>query len=169
MAREFARILLSVWGDEGWKSLSSSDHDVFVSLLTSPDLSWCGVAPLLPQRLVEFSADLTLRKVQGSLRALEDAGLVVTDTSTGEILVRSYVRHDGVMSKPNIVKAMIRARSKVRSQLIRDALNAELGRIHEEAPSLAGWSTMIDVAPNIMANCSRNSSRNSSPKGSRNR
>jgi hypothetical protein len=167
MAREFARVLLSVWNDDdGWKMLNSVDHDVFVALLTSPDLSWCGVAPLLPQRLVEFSADLTLRKVHNSIRALEAARLVVTDDKTGEILVRSYVRHDGVMAKPNIVKAMLRARSKVRSESIRDAIDAELNRIHDQSPTLAGWTTMVTIEPDIMPNGSANSSLNGSANGS---
>lgn len=57
MAREHARIYLSAWDDDDFLALSQVEQWAYWALLSSPDLSWCGVAPLLPQRLAKLSRD----------------------------------------------------------------------------------------------------------------
>lgn len=152
MPRTHARLLVSVWKDVDWLALTSQQHDVYLALLTTHDLSWCGVAPLLPQRLVGWSSDLTERKVQAALDVLADpnAGrFLVVDRSTGEVLVRSYVRHDNLLKQPNVTKAMIRSLQNVRSPTLRDAVVAELGRAYKDEPEHNGWKTMAVCAPEL--------------------
>lgn len=145
MARDFAKLLTKIWSDEDWKRLSSTDHDVYLALLTTHDLSWCGVAPMLPQRLVGFASDLTLRRVDASLRRLSDVRFILNDDDTGEIAVRSFIRNDKVMSQPNIVRAMNKALSAVRSETIIDNIECELTRVFAENPEYRGWDTLKSI------------------------
>lgn len=163
MARNHARLLVSLWNDPDWLALTSHQHDVYAALLTTHDLSWCGVAPLLPQRLVAWAADLTLRKVQAALEVLasEVAGrFLVIDPATAEILIRSYVRHDDLLKQPNVTKAMVRSIPKVRSKIIQQAITVELGRKFQEDPDLKGWDTLRAEDPELYAKVSANPSAN---------
>ena len=116
----------------------------YLALLSSPDLSWCGVAPLIPRRLANLAADLTERKVIANLNALraEPGRLLVIDEDTAEVGVRSYVRHDDLIKQPNVTKAMIRSLPRVRSKHIRDTIVTELRRKYGEDPDLKGWATI---------------------------
>lgn len=142
-------MLLSLWSDDDWRALTSQQHDVYAALLTTHDLSWCGVAPLLPQRLVGWSVDLNLRRVQVTLEQLADARFLVIDEAAGEILVRSYVRHDDFLKQPNVTKAMARALERVRSDQLHRTVVAELGRKLKEEPDLKGWRTLSDGFPQL--------------------
>lgn len=159
MARKHARLLVSIWSDEDWLCLSSMQQTTYLALLGSVDLSWCGVAPLLPQRLVGKSADMTNeRKVRSCLDALQaDPGrFVVIDESTGELLVRTYVRHDEILKQPNVTKAMAKAIEKVHSPRIHQAIVIELRRLYREDPDLNGWSSFALIKPELFETLSAN-------------
>ncbi len=132
MAREHARILLSVWEDDDFLALRALDQWTYFALLSHRDLSWCGVSPLLPQRYAALATDMTASKASTSLRNLERARFVVVDHDTAEIAARTFVRHDGIMKKPNVLIAAIKAFNKVHSQPIRDALQQEFARAYAE-------------------------------------
>jgi hypothetical protein len=145
MARKHARLLLRIWDDPDWLRLSSAHQTTYLALLGSVDLSWCGVAPLLPQRLVGKSADLVNeRKVKTLLDGLqaEPGRFLVIDDSTAEVLVRTYVRHDEIMRQPNVAKAMVRAIAKVHSGRLVKAIEGELRRMYRDNPDLNGWDAV---------------------------
>ena len=150
MARSYAPLLTAIWEDPDWKALSSTDHDVFVALLTSSDLSRCGVALDLPSRYVEFAADLTERKVAKALANLAARRFIVRDTSTSEVLVRNYVRHDGVIRRPMIARAMAKATDKVRSPKLRREIATQFARIRAEEPDAPGWRHVEELAPDLV-------------------
>jgi hypothetical protein len=172
MARNHARLLLSIWDDPDWLKLTSSQHDVYLALLSSRDLSWCGVAPLLPQRLAHVSADMTERKARSALAVLSSARFLVIDEASAEVAVRSYVRHDDFLKQPNVVKAMIKDLRKVHSRMISKSVAIELGRAFKEDPDLKGWATIRlldrDLFAAVSANGSANPSANPFGKGSAN-
>lgn len=153
MAREYARLLVSIWDDPEWVGLTSTQQMTYLALLSSRDLSWCGVAPLLPQRLASGSADLTERKVRQALTELTDGPgrFLVADEQTAEILVRTYVRHDDILKQPNVTKAMVRAIPKVRSKRLQQAITVELWRKHQDNPNLRGWDTLQSESPELFA------------------
>jgi hypothetical protein len=151
VAREFVRLLTSIHEDPDWLGMTSQQHDVYVALMTSQDLSWCGVMPYIPKRLARFSADLTERRVIGALSELENLRMVIVDRSTEELLVRTYIRHDGLLKKPNIARAMEKALVRVHSGDIRAAIIQELGRVYLDDPGMPCWDAlsaelMIDVS-----------------------
>ena len=149
MARSYAPVLTAVWEDPDWQALSSTDHDVFVALLTSSDLSRCGVSLDLPSRFVPFASDLTERKVAKAFTNLAARRFIVRDPKTSEVLVRNYVRHDGMLRRPMIARAMAKATDKVRSPLLRRELAAQLARIRREEPEAPGWKHVAEIAPTL--------------------
>lgn len=165
MARTHARLLLSLWNDPDWLALTSQQHDVYTALLTTHDLSWCGVAPLLPQRIVMWSSDLTARKVQAALEVLasQQAGrLLVIDESAAEVSVRTFVRHDDLMKQPNVVKAMLAALERVRSRTIHDVITHELRRMYQDDSELRGWAVIRSQNPELFTKLSGNPLRKAS-------
>lgn len=133
MAREHARIFVSIWEEGGdFPDLTMAEQWAYFALLSSRDLSWCGVAPLIPQRLARLSKDGTPAKATKAIHGLARHGYVLMDLDTAEVAVRTFVRHDGVMKQPNVLCAAIKAWGKVHSEAIRDGLRAEFGRAYVE-------------------------------------
>lgn len=162
MARDHARLLVSIWADEDFTRLTSAQQLTYLSLISSPDLSWCGVLPLLPQRLALLSSDATERKVRANLTALEDRRFIVTDEVTAEVLVRSYVRHDNLLRQPNVVKAMVKALQRVHSDHLQEVVIGELARAFREDPDAKGWPIIRSEQPELFARVSANPSPNPS-------
>lgn len=162
MARNHARLLVAIWDDPDWIALTTSHQITYLALLSSRDLSWCGVAPLLPQRLATIADDMNERKVKGSLDHLEQQRFLVIDRSTAEVLVRSYIRHDDFLKQPNVVKAMIKDLAKIRSAAIHDAVISELQRKKKEDSELRGWDTIQSLDPGLFAKVNGNPLRRAS-------
>jgi len=160
MARDHARLLVSIWDDDDWTSLDTASQTVYSSLISSPDLSWCGVAPLLPQRIARNATDLTERKVRNSFGSLVQRRFLIIDEETAEILVRSYVRHDGILKQPNVTKALVRAMDRVHSDHLLEAVKVELSRLLIDEPDHKGWDTIRSGWPELYAELL--------PKGQRN-
>lgn len=147
MAHEFARYMTSTHRDPDWTSLTTLQHDCYMALLCSEDISWAGVVPYAPLRFSGFASDLTARKITRTWQELDEAGLLVVDKGSAEILARTFVKHDGVIKKPNITKAFCTAYLKVRSDKIRSALDTELWKLYQAAPDLAGWVPFEECLP----------------------
>lgn len=126
MARDHARIWISIWDDADFTSLPIAHQRMYLALMSNEDINYVGVAPLLPGRLARKAADLTERKVMQSIDALADALFVIVDKTTSEVCVRTFIRHDGILKQPNVVRAMNKAYAKVHSETIRAAIREEL-------------------------------------------
>lgn len=166
MARRYARLWLSIWDNDDFISLDPVAQNTYLTLISSPDLSWCGVAPLLPKRQARTARGLTERKVTTAISHLEAATFVVTDTDTDEILVRRFVHYDEVIKQPNVAKAMCSAMDRVHSQRIRAAMDDELRREFTTEPDLKGWDAIRASFPDVYAKASGNPSAKGSAKGS---
>ena len=176
MARDHARIWISVWSDPDFTGLAAAEQALYWMLISSPDLSWCGVVDLVPERFVDLSADLTRRKFVTALGVLRTKAFVIVDEHTAEILVRSYVRRNEVLRQPNVAKAMVRAMRKLHSAALRLALVGELARIRRDDPAAKGWhgvraedeDLFIEIGRKASQNGSGNPSENPSRKGAPN-
>ena len=125
--RQFAVLRLSIWDDPDFAGLTADQQLVYIMAISSPDLSYAGVFPLLTQRFTRIS-DLTDRRVRNALDALAQKRYLVIDRETGEVCVRTYIRHDGVLKQPNVVRAMNKAYEKVHSGLIRETIRDEVAK-----------------------------------------
>lgn len=150
MARDHARIQTARNRDEDWRSLPWEAQWTYDQILCQEALSYAGIIDYRAGRIASLSANATPKKVEAAITALEAARFVVVDRMTEELLVRSYVRHDGVMDRANMGKAVGRALAKVVSMDLRQAVITELARHFGERPALAGWHGLRDLYPDVM-------------------
>jgi len=152
MARDHARIDLGIWNDDDFRNLSPAAQHLYLVLLTSPSLSYCGVGDWRPARILPLAGGWTL---DGLTRAAEELAkdlYIVVDEATEEVLVRSFIRNDGLMKQPKMAVAMSKAFAAVASQSLRGVVAFELQRLHEDDPKLNGWGS--DKASEILSKTS---------------
>lgn len=143
MPRSEARIFTSIWRDEDFIALPPGPQRLYMFLVSQHDVSYCGVMPLLPQRWAAKAAGLTIADVERDLKTLEGTAypsanpdpalaktpFVVVDRDSGELLIRSLIRRDGIWKQPNLLKQARDAADQVESRQILGALLAELHRL----------------------------------------
>lgn len=151
MARDHGRIKTSVWRDQDWRDLSANAQWLYLAIVTQEGLSRCGVLDWRPGRIAALGKGMTAAKVERAARELEAARFLLVDRQTEEALARSFVRHDGVLDRVNMGKAVGRALAKVYSQPLRTAILAELARAYVENPGLAGWNGIAALFPDDFA------------------
>lgn len=151
MARDHARIKVRIWNDPDFRALDVAGQHAYLMLTSQPSLTYCGVMDYIPGRLAVLSRSNTDAKVAAAIKTLERARFAVVDRKTHEVLVRSYVRHDGVMERVNMGKAVARALEKVVSNTLRDAILTELGRLYAEEPKLHGWVGFREIDPDAFS------------------
>lgn len=141
MAREHATIKLDIWADDDFRALPRDAQHLYFVLLTSSTLSYCGVGDWRPKRLAALAAGWTAGDVESAARVLAGRRYIVVDEDTEEVLIRSFVRNDGLMSRELMATAMAKAWSSVSSAVLRGVIVHELIRLHEEFPKLGGWQS----------------------------
>lgn len=151
MARKHAQIKTTIWEDPDWIRLDQSAQHLYWTLISHKDLSYCGVVPYLPGRWAKLADGLTVAKLKGAARSLERGKYVVIDREMGELLIRSFVRHDNILARRNMGNACARALGNVHSQGIRDSVMHELARLWLESPELDGWAGFKDFDPEAFA------------------
>lgn len=160
MARDHARLKVSIWeDDEDFLALRCADQHVYFMLMSNKGLSRCGVLDFIPARFEKLAADLTAAKFKASVQRLVAARFLVVDDRTQELLVRSYVRQDGVLDRVNMGKAAGSAFEAVVSHAIKQAIGDELARYMKEQPDLPGWKGLADTSPIAYAMASGMESR----------
>jgi hypothetical protein len=166
MARDHARLYCAIWNDPDWRALDMAAQHAYMTLLSQPRLSYCGVLDYIPSRFAALTNGSTERKFRAAVATLEGSRFVMVDGSTHELLVRSYVRHDGVLDRPNMGKATARAVGQVVSVPLRDQVLAELGRLMADEPGLSGWIGFKTFDPEAYAMACDMASRMGSAMGS---
>lgn len=146
MARDHARIKVDIW-DGDFTALRTTEQHAYFLLASNRGLSRCGVLDYIPSRFLDLAADLTTSRFKAAVTGLRAKRFVVIDDHTQELLVRSYVRHDGVLDRLNMGKATGTAFEAVVSDLIRHAIGDELARLMREKPDLEGWKGLAMTSP----------------------
>lgn len=148
MARDHARIKTSIWTeDPDFLALKVAEQHAYLMLASNPGLSRCGVLAYIPGRFDHLAADMTPARFRAAVAGLRAARFVVLDERTQELLLRSYVRHDGVLDRLNMGKATGTAFEAVVSRQIRRAIGDELARLMQDEPDLAGWVGLAQTSP----------------------
>src|SRR3954447_16815038 len=102
MAREYARLRIDIWIDDNFRRLSPPAQHLYFVLLTSPSLSYCGVSDWRPGRIAAAAAGWTAEAVEAAGRELTECQYIVPDAGTEEVLIRSFIRHDGLMKESRV-------------------------------------------------------------------
>lgn len=162
MPRTEARIHTTIWDDEHFRDLPPLPQWLYFALLSQDDLMLCGVMPHRPARWSKLAKGLTpaaIKKLVDQLAA-PPGRFVVVDRDTGELLVRTFMKHDGVLTKPNVFKG---AASSVR-QVDSDVILAEIPK--QFPPQLReGWPDIYrSIEPKILGQIMRNASTEPPPE-----
>lgn len=139
MANDYARVVRSIWADDDFRALSHNAQWLYFHLLTSPAINYCGVTDWRPARIAALTADMTADGVEASSVELEGNLYTVVDRDSEEVLIRSFVRHDGLMSSPNMAAAMVKAHAATVSRALRGVVVHELKRLQKDQSDLRGW------------------------------
>jgi hypothetical protein len=156
MAREYARVKVSIWADSDFRLLSDAAQALYFRLLSSPTMSLCGVADWRPNRLAALTSDMTPERVREVADELAERSYIVVDEVTEEVLIRSFVRHDGLIKTPNIAAAMVKDYAGTASATLRGVIVHELVRLHTDEPAMKGWATASkllsepEIDPSVM-------------------
>ena len=89
-------------------------------------------------RVAMMSADGTVEDLNAAAGELEDNKFIVVDEETEEVLIRSFVKHDGLMKSPNLAAALAREYGNVYSKRIREVVAFEVQKLHRNEPELKG-------------------------------
>lgn len=138
MARDHGRILCRIWTDEEFKQRSKGAQWMYMMLLSQQGINHAGVLPLTIQRWANCSPGTTTENINQYLYELAQHRYVFVDHDTEELLVRSFIRNDGVVKQPNTFKAALRQAGEVLSKKLRTVLAGELRRLgREDADQIA--------------------------------
>ncbi|MFI9463827.1 hypothetical protein [Streptomyces xiamenensis] len=129
MARGHARIASTIWEDADFLALTTDQQHLYLFLLGQPNLSHAGVLPLTYRRWARKASGLAARDLEDRMGALHTARFVVADEDTEEVLIRTFVRNDGVWKQPRMMGAMVAAAAEIESRALRAALLVEVLRI----------------------------------------
>lgn len=140
MARDRANIYTDIWASGEWRVLSMPAQWLYFALLTSPTLSYAGVADWRAGRLAALTELASAEVVNAAGSELMHKHFVLVDESTEEVLVRSFIKHDGLLKQPKLTVSMCKAFAAVASQPIREVIAAEMQKLHKREPDLRAWS-----------------------------
>ncbi|MFC7330792.1 hypothetical protein [Marinactinospora rubrisoli] len=130
MARSYAQIKSGIWQDEHFVSrLSESAQRLYFLLLSQPNLNSAGVLPLQERRWKKLARDSTDATVTAALAELHAHWYVIVDEDTEEVLIRTFIRNDGLWRQPNVLKSALGHVENTMSATLRAVLRHELSRL----------------------------------------
>lgn len=129
MARSYANIFTAIWRDPDWRALDRGDQQLYVLLVTQPNITAAGMLPMTTGRWAAMAEDSNADTIQVSLRKLAAARFVAVDETTEELLVRSFVRHDNGYGNRKRRVVIESAAGEIESRTLRQVLAVELVRL----------------------------------------
>lgn len=140
MARDHARVNVTIWGDPNFRRLPPPAQHLYMLLWTAPDLSYCGVHDWRPARLTGLAEGWTRQAIETAAACLEARHFLVIDHDTEEVMIRSWIRWDGLMKQPRMAISCITAYASVASPTIREVIVHQLAEEQSRLPDLACWA-----------------------------
>lgn len=120
MARSHGVIKAEVWEvGSDYRRLSVDPQWAFEMLISQPQINNLGLLPYVPEKWCRLAADLTRPRLDHALQTLDELRYTITDIDTSELLVRTFIRHDGVWKQPKLVTNARRLLRETESDTIR--------------------------------------------------
>ena len=129
MARTYAQIQVAIWQDDDFRALPPEAQHLYFLLLTSPKLNLAGVADWRPNRVATLARYWDEPNVRKAAEILEHADYILTDPRTEEVVVRTFIKHDGILRNPKTAAGMVAAWGNTYSQPIRRCIANEVSRL----------------------------------------
>jgi hypothetical protein len=128
--RKYSQVSTGLWRpDDDFHGLGMAGQWAYFMLITQPDISAAGVLSLNVKRWASRTDDIDPSIVVAALQRLQDAGKVVYDTDTEELLVRTFVKWDGGYNNQKRRPVIERAARAVESMKLRRVLARELSKL----------------------------------------
>lgn len=125
MARSYGALKVAVWeAGSGFRNLTQLAQWCYVLLISQPQLNNLGVLPYTPEKWVRFASGLTHETLDTGLGELDYLRYIVVDLDTGELLVRTFIKHDKVWQQPSLITNARKLIREVESDVIRGHLTA---------------------------------------------
>jgi hypothetical protein len=129
MARGHGRILTSIWEDTDFLDLEEREQRLYLFLISQPNLNHAGLLDLTLRRWARKARGLTSADLEKRLQTLEGARFIVMDEDTEELLIRSFIRNDGVWRMPKVMGAAVSGALEISSKRLQQAVLDEMNRI----------------------------------------
>lgn len=129
MPRDHGRVLSSIWRDPDFRALSPEAQRMYLMLISQSSVNNAGVLPLQIGKLAKGCDSTTDDDVWRALNELSRTDFAYFDDDTEEVFIRSYIRNDGVLKQPNILKNALRCALVIESDYLRAAMAVELRRL----------------------------------------
>ncbi|UFS59498.1 hypothetical protein [Subtercola endophyticus] len=139
--KRFSQIRSEMWLDDEWRRMTVAGQHLYLLVLTHPERSLAGLLDWRPGRIKEFAAEWTFTDVMIAAGECSDKFFLVFDQDTEEVLVRSFVRHDGILKQPRMGVAVANAFGSIGSNKLRGVLVHELMKLRSEQPDLTAWDS----------------------------
>lgn len=139
MARDRANIRTDMLADDDFRSLSMPAQHLYLMLLIHPTLNYAGVADWRAGRLAAMTAGVTREVIEVAAGELASKHFVHVDEDTEEVLIRSFVRHDGLLKQYRLPVSMAKDYAGIASPDIRMFFAHELKRLNDEMPDEKCW------------------------------
>ena len=169
MARNYAQIKSDIWKDEHFKTTLGVDAQwMYFTLLSQPNLNGAGVLPLQDRRWRRLAEDLTADRVEAALHRLQAHWYVLVDEDTEEVLIRSFIRNDGLWKQPNVLKSALGHAKNTLSAPLRAVIWHELERLplHQLADDRAERTrTLIETLRETLRGTLSETLRRTLPRG----
>lgn len=134
MARTEARISCSIWSDRDFTALPIDAQWLYTLLLSQAAISHAGVLAMPRRMWANLTSDDDAEdRIHRARKILEDRAYIVIDDDSDELLVRTFIRNDKIVSgPPGTFRSAMRAAMAVVSPRLRAVLHAELLRLDRE-------------------------------------
>ncbi|WP_051637269.1 hypothetical protein [Rhodococcus sp. UNC363MFTsu5.1] len=132
MARSHGRIQFGLFNNREFRALSPGAQRTYMVLFGQKDVNNAGVLPLMPSRWARYCEGLTEADVWADLAELQAARFIYFDTDSDELLIRSFIRGDGIEKQPNVLKNALKCAELIDSPLLRQVLAAELRKLRRK-------------------------------------
>ncbi|MET9467402.1 hypothetical protein ABZY44_21865 [Streptomyces sp. NPDC006544] len=129
MARGHGRILTSIWEDGDFLDLEPVEQRLYLFLISQPNLNHAGLLDLTLRRWARKARGLTSADLEKLLQTLDFRRFIVMDEDTEELLIRSFIRNDGVWRMPKVMGAAVSGALEISSKRLQQAVLAEMDRI----------------------------------------
>jgi hypothetical protein len=130
MPRDHGRVLCRIWQDPVFRARTPEAQRLYVVILTQQNVNNAGVVPLMMSKWAKASEHTTINDVATALSELVDHRFVLVDGDTEEAFIRSFMRNDGVVKQPNVLKNALRMAKTVESPTLRFEMAQELRRLN---------------------------------------
>lgn len=133
MPREYGKNWFSMWTDEDFCTQPRIDKLLYNVLLAQPAINYAGVQPINLKRWRKALRDgdhiPTELEVKAALVRMHRRAYVLTDDDTGETLVRTLIRNDGIDKQAGTMVSALRSAAAVESPVIAAVLLSELHKV----------------------------------------